>query len=97
MSILLIVLSVFTIIVSTLFVNYPESVLPVWLQIPIAVWLGWQIRQGKSDFLYSIIAVLLMYLSILLVVKFPVKLMPLWGSEKIAWSAIIFIYALIIT
>ena len=90
---LLIVLSLFTIIVATLFVNYPESVLPVWLQIPIAVWLGWQIRQGKNDLVYSVIAVILMYLSIIAGVKFPISLFPVLGSAKITWSIIIFIYS----
>jgi len=41
---LFIVLAVFAMIVSTLFVMYPGSVLPVWLQIPVALWLGMQIR-----------------------------------------------------
>ena len=89
---LLIVLSLFAIIVATLFVNYPESVLPVWFQIPIAVWLGWQIRRGKNDLVYSIIAVLMMYLSILAGVLLPVRLFPLLGSEKITWSLLVLIY-----
>lgn len=89
---LLIVLSLFSIIVATLFVNYPESVLPVWLQIPIAVWLGWQVRRGKNDLVYSIIAVVIMYLSILIGVLFPIRIFPLLGSEKITWSLLILIY-----
>ncbi len=55
---LFIVLAVFAMIVGSLFVMYPESVIPVWFQIPVAVWLGWQIRRGKNDLLYSIIALL---------------------------------------
>lgn len=89
---LLIVLSLFTIIVSTLFVNYPESVLPVWFQIPIAVWLGWQVRKGRNDLVYSIIAVVLMYASIIVGVKVPIRLFPVLGSEKVTWSFIIVIY-----
>ena len=89
---LMIVLSLFAIIVATLFVKYPESVLPVWFQIPIAVWLGWQIRRGKNDLVYSIIAVLMMYLSILAGVLLPVRLFPLLGSEKITWSLLVLIY-----
>lgn len=90
---LLIVLSLFTIIVATLFVNYPEAVIPVWLQIPIAIWLGWQIKKGKNDFAYSIVAVFLMYLSIVIGVKLPVRLIPVFGSEIITWSFFILIYA----
>lgn len=89
---LLIVLSLFAIIVATLFVNYPESVLPVWFQIPIAVWLGAQIRKGKNDLVYSIIAVILMYLSILAGVLVPIRIFPLLGSEKVTWSLFVLIY-----
>ena len=89
---LLIVLSLFAIIVATLFVKYPESVFPVWIQIPIAVWLGWQIRKGKNDFVYSIFAVLLLYVSIIVGVKIPITIFPIFGSEIITWSLIIFCY-----
>ena len=56
---LLVVLAIFAMIVSLLFTMYPEAVFPVWMQIPIAVWLGWQIRKGRNEILYSIIAVIL--------------------------------------
>ena len=46
---LFIVLAVFASVVATLFVMYPASVLPVWLQIPIAVWLGWQLKIGRNE------------------------------------------------
>ncbi len=89
---LCVVLSVFAIIVSTLLVEYPESVIPVWLQIPIAVWLGWQIRNGKNVALYSAIAVILMYITIVVGSMLPIDIFPLLGSKKIAWSLILFIY-----
>ena len=74
---LFIVLSVFSLIVATLFMLYPESVIPIWLQIPIAMWLGRQIEKGRSDLLYSIIALILLYASILLGIYFPVDLRAL--------------------
>jgi carbon starvation protein len=89
---LLIVLSLFAIIVATLFVKYPESVLPVWFQIPIAVWLGWQLRKGRNDLVYSVIAVMMMYLSILAGILLPIKAFPLLGSEKITWSLLVLVY-----
>jgi carbon starvation protein len=85
------VLSLFAIIVSILFVRHPEAVLPVWLQIPIAVWLGWQIKNGRNELVYSIIAVLLMYATIIIGAYFPVE-MPLKEYKELAWSLIIFIY-----
>jgi carbon starvation protein len=89
---LFIVLAVFAMIVGTLFVMYPESVLPVWLQIPVAVWLGWQIRRGKNDIVYSILALILLYGFVVLGVRFPVSL-P-WNRETsvVVWCIFLFIY-----
>jgi carbon starvation protein len=102
---LFIVLSVFALIVATLFILYPESVIPVWFQIPIAVWLGYQIRKGKSEILYAIIALLLMYATIFLGVRFPVDLSKLtfftFLADKganvnniitVVWCILLFIY-----
>ena len=55
-----IVVAIFALIMGILFNMYPQSVLPVWLQIPIAIWVGRQIFHGKNDLLYSIIAIILM-------------------------------------
>ena len=89
---LFIVLAVFAMIVGSLFVMYPESVIPVWLQIPVAVWLGWQIRKGKNELIYSIIALLLLYAFVILGVRFPVSL-P-WDKQTsiVAWCIILFVY-----
>ncbi len=91
---LLIVLSVFAMIVGILFTMYPEAVFPVWMQIPIAVWLGWEIRKGKNDLLYSIIAVILMYLTIFISAHFhwQIVLPPIMGSSVSTWCIILFIY-----
>ena len=91
---LLIVLSVFALIVGILFTMYPEAVFPVWMQIPIAVWLGWEIRRGKNDLLYSIIAVLLMYLTIFISAYFnwQIILPPVMGSSITTWCIVLFIY-----
>lgn len=89
---LFIVLAVFASIVSTLFIMYPESVLPVWLQIPIAVWLGIQIRNGKNDLVYSIIALVLMYATIFLGVYVPIRLPFEANTSVVLWCMILFIY-----
>jgi len=89
---LFIVLSVFAMIVGVLFELYPEAVFPVWMQIPIAVWLGWMIRRGKNDLLYSIIAVLLMYGTVIIGVYMPVHLPPIFGSPVVTWCLILFVY-----
>lgn len=102
---LFIVLSVFALIVATLFMLYPESVIPIWLQIPIAMWLGRQIEKGKSDLWYSIIALILMYASILLGIYFPVDLgslsfirnlgaygMNVTNVITVIWCLVLFVY-----
>ncbi len=87
-----IVLAVFSMIVGVLFTKYPESVIPVWLQIPIAVWLGWIMRQGKNETFYSIIAVVLMYASIFAGIKWPVVVPGIMGSSVVTWSLILYVY-----
>ena len=89
---LFIVLSVFAMIVGLLFVMYPESVFPVWMQIPIAVWLGWEMNKGKNDLVYSIIAVILLYLCVIAGTYMPITLPPVLGSSVTSWTIILFIY-----
>jgi carbon starvation protein len=89
---LFIVLAVFAMIVGTLFVMYPETVLPVWLQIPVAVWLGWQIRKGKNDLVYSLIALVLLYAFVILGVRFPVVLPFEQSVSIVVWCILLFIY-----
>lgn len=89
---LFIVLAVFAMIVASLFVSYPESVIPVWAQIPVAVWLGWKLRQGKNELLWSIVALFILYGFVLIGVRFPVSF-P-WNSEVsvVVWCIVLFIY-----
>ena len=89
---LFIVLAVFAMIVGSLFVLYPEAVIPVWAQIPVAIWLGKEIRKGKNDLLYSLMALLLLYAFVLVGVKIPIAL-P-WSHEVnvVAWCVALFVY-----
>jgi len=89
---LFIVLAVFAMIVASLFVTYPEAVIPVWAQIPVAIWLGRMIRSGKNDLIYSLVALLLLYAFVLVGVRFPLVL-P-WNHEVsvVVWCIALFIY-----
>ena len=89
---LFIVLAVFAMIVGSLFVMYPESVIPVWAQIPVAIWLGWQIRKGKNELIYSIVALLLLYGFVILGVRYPVSFPWETNISVVAWSIVLFIY-----
>jgi carbon starvation protein len=89
---LFIVLAVFAMIVGSLFVSYPETVIPVWAQIPVAVWLGLKIRKGKNEIIWSIVALLMLYAFVLIGVRFPVSL-PLSNElSVVVWCIILFVY-----
>jgi len=98
-----VVISIFAMIVGILFEMYPSSVFPVWMQIPIAVWLGWQINRGKNDLIYSVIAVVLLYITVVIGVWMPLGLTPLYqhwivdpsqanNLAVVTWVAILLIY-----
>ncbi len=89
---LFIVLAVFAMIVGSLFVMYPEAVIPVWAQIPVAVWLGSAIRKGRNDLLYSLVALLMLYAFVLLGVWIPVSLPWTREVNVVVWCLLLFIY-----
>jgi len=63
---LTIVLAIFGLVISLVFRQFPAAIFPCLLQIPLAVGIGWLIRQGKVNLLGPSIAVLaLMYISVL--------------------------------
>ncbi len=98
-----VVISIFAMIVAILFEMYPSSVLPVWMQIPIAVWLGWQINRGKHDILWSLVAVALLYGMVVAGAYFPLSLTSLWqhwvadaaqarNLAVVSWVVILLVY-----
>ena len=62
---LTIVLAIFGLVIASIFNSYPESVLPVWISLPIAVVMGLVLRKKPNAlFPLSIIALILVYLAI---------------------------------
>lgn len=60
-----VVLAIFGLIIASVFRLFPESILPVWLQIPIAVWIGLTVhRRGGRLLVPSLIALGLMYATV---------------------------------
>lgn len=96
---LLIVIAVFALIIAILFEMYPQSVIPIWLEIPIAVWLGYRVYHKNGNLLrLSIFAVALMYLFVVVGAYVPVDLKSLGlssNSTLIVWMVILYIYAYI--
>ena len=62
---LLVVLAVFAFVIAGLFATRPESVLAVWIEVPLALLVGWiAYGRGGSMTLWSIVALILMYVAI---------------------------------
>ncbi|MFW6297784.1 MAG: carbon starvation protein A [Desulfosalsimonas sp.] len=96
---LLIVIAVFALIIAILFNMYPEAVIPVWIEVPIAVWLGYMVyKKGASHVTLGIVAVILLYLFVVVGTFLPVDFTALGLSDNgalITWMVILFIYAFI--
>lgn len=56
--------AVFAWVISNLFITFPASVLPVFIQIPLAIWIGYAVYKRSSKMLVpSLIALAIMYLA----------------------------------
>ncbi len=91
-----VVLAVFALVIATLFGMFPRSVLAVWVQIPIAVWLGHAIYVRKrSPGPPTVLAVGLMYATIVAGAYLPMQLSALVGegNQVLAWGIILLGYA----
>lgn len=90
-----VVISIFGLVIAVIFAMYPESVLPVWLQIPIAIYLGYLFyKKGKSFTLWSIVAVGAMYVTIIIGHYLPIEMPTVLGIPPTgSWTIILLIYA----
>ncbi len=92
-----IVISVFGLVIASIFKLFPSSVIPVWFQIPIAIILGRFIQRGKINLtLSTIIAVVVMYLTVVLGRYVPFNMPDLFGIPSTGiWTILLLIYAFI--
>ncbi len=91
-----IVIAVFASIIATLFSQFPTTVLPVNIQIIIAVTIGIIIYRTKFGILIpSIIALLVLYGFIYLGTYCPVHLPAFIGGQVESWIILLFVYAFI--
>lgn len=90
----MVVIAVFAVIIAMLFDMYPQSVLPVWLQIPIAVATGYAIyKRGAPPFIAGSIAALLLYAAIVAGAYLPLKMPALFGVAPLKiWFVILMAY-----
>ena len=92
-----IVIAIFGLIIAIVFAMYPQAVFPVWMEIPIAILLGWIIyKKGGNVGLFTFFAVFLMYVTVVLGHFLPLAMPTIAGIPATGvWSIILFIYAFI--
>jgi carbon starvation protein len=92
-----IVIAIFGLIIALVFAWYPASVIPVWLEVAIAVYLGHLIyKRGFNVTTWSIIAVAVMYATFIIGYYVPVKMPAIAGIPATGvWTIILLIYAFI--
>ena len=94
---LLIVIAIFGLVIAVIFKMYPQSVFPVWMEIPIAIALGWAIYTRKINVaLATAVAVAAMYVTVAAGHYLPLTMpdpeaFPATGT----WTIILLIYAFI--
>ncbi len=100
---LLIIIAIFGLVIATVFKIYPESVIAVWLEVPIAIALGWFIYKKSANVpLATIVAVGAMYIGVILgawvehsrpgLCSFP----DTWPIQPAGvWTIILLIYAFV--
>lgn len=90
-----IVIAVFALIIGILFTMYPETVFPVWLEIPIAMVLGHMVyKKSKNATLAGIVAVIVMYITVVIGAYLPFKMPALFGLNPLAvWIVVLLTYA----
>ena len=72
---LLIVIAIFGLVIAIIFSMFPESVLPVWAEIPIAMALGWAVyKRGASLKTATALAVFAMYVTVAIGHYLPITL-----------------------
>ncbi|MBC8469350.1 MAG: carbon starvation protein A [Planctomycetes bacterium] len=92
---LLIVIAIFGVVIAAVFTRFPSAVVPVWLQIPIAVALGFAVYKKTANVaIATAIAVIGMYLCIAIGSLLPIELGTVLGIPSTGlWVIILLIYA----
>ena len=90
--------AVFAIVIANLFIANPQVVIPIFLEIPIAIAVGQMIYRRRTPALVpSIIGVVVLYASIPLGAAFPVEIDGLAGALGLEaqrlWIIVLFAYA----
>ncbi|MEJ2283780.1 MAG: carbon starvation protein A [Desulfobacterales bacterium] len=92
-----IVIAIFGLVIAIIFSMYPQSVLAVWVEVPIAIYLGYLIyTKGKNAMTWSIYAILTMYVCVFLGPYLPFNMPTIAGIPPTGiWTIILLTYAFI--
>ncbi len=92
-----IVIAIFGLVIAIIFSMYPQSVLAVWMEIPIALVLGYMIyKKGANTAVWSIYAVLAMYVFVFLGPYLKFTMPTIAGiPDTGVWTIILLAYAYI--
>lgn len=95
-----VVLAVFGLVIASIFAIYPESVLSVWIAMPIAVVIGLRYRAGGGLILPSLIGLAALYVAVYVGAYYlPLDLAPwlpagsLFWTPTVVWTIVLLIYA----
>ena len=91
------VLAVFAMAIAGLFVSQPSSVIPINVEILVAIAIGWMIyRRGMRALVPSLVALGILYLCVWVGTLYPLDLVA-WGmsaaSANKAWIVFLFVYS----
>ncbi len=97
-----IVLAIFGLVIAKIFAMYPQSVLSVWLSMPIAIAIGlWVHRGGRSILIPSMASLVMLYVAIYVGVYYwPLDIarwLPNGGPESylnpvVVWTIVLLVY-----
>ena len=98
--VLWIVIAVFGLVIAILFHLYPQSVFPIWMEIPIALALGVMIYKRRAPVGWAtLVAVVVMYVTVCLGHYLPFTMPGLFEGTKHAipatgvWTIVLLVYA----
>ena len=102
---LTVVLAIFGLVIASIFADYPESVLPVWISLPIAVGIGiWVYRRGGGLLVPSLMALVVMYVAVWVgAYHLPIDLESMLGLTRLGpfpntvmiWTIVLLIYCFV--
>ena len=92
---LTVVLAIFGLVIAVIFAKYPQAVLSVWIEIPIAILIGYYVYQKGGGLLTpSLLALAALYLCIYIGV-YHLPIAPFGEQAVVIWTCILMVYCFI--